>query len=217
MPLGVTIMERTDVSPLDKLLIGSNGLLRTVPAAEVKAFPWNMIMQWCVERGVYQIPTQELMDFLATEIGSLNTIEIASGNGVIGRHLNLIMTDSYIQTTPEMAAYYRACGQEPITPPPDVIKMDANSAVNHYKPHAVIGSWVTQKYADGDKDGSVFGVDELDILRKVVKYIHVGNDGPHGSKRSLKYPHKVYRFDWLVSRGQDQKKNNITVYSGQQP
>lgn len=90
--------------------------------------------------------------------------------------------------------------------------MDANEAINHYKPQVVIGAWVTQKYQEGDADGSVFGVDELDILSKISKYIHIGNDGPHRSKRSLKYPHKVYRFPWLVSRGTDQSLNNITVY-----
>lgn len=212
--MGISLLDKVDISPLDKLLIGSKGLLRPIPYNQLKTFPLGMIRQWCVERGVYQLPTQELIDFLIEQIGLLEkqTIEIASGNGVIGRTLNIIMTDSYIQTMPEMAAYYKAFGQKPITPPSDVIKMDAVSAVNHYKPKIVIGSWVTQKYVEGDTDGSVFGIDELDILTKIDKYIHVGNDGPHGSKRSLKYPHKVYRFPWLVSRGQDQSKNNITVY-----
>lgn len=90
--------------------------------------------------------------------------------------------------------------------------MDANTAVKTMQPQIVIGAWVTQKYVEGDQDGSVFGVDELDILSKIDKYVHVGNDGPHGSKRSLKYPHKVFRFPWLVSRGKDQSKNNITIY-----
>lgn len=94
MPMGISLLEKTDISPLDKLLVGNNGLLRPIPYAELKAFPHGMIQQWCVQRGVYQVPTQELIDFLATHANK-RTIEICAGNGVLGRSLNLIMTDSY--------------------------------------------------------------------------------------------------------------------------
>jgi hypothetical protein len=189
-------------------------MLRPVPTAHLKSFPRDVIQLWCVKRGVYQLPTTELIEWLNEKIGFKRAIEICAGNGVLGRALSIIRTDSFMQTRPDILAYYRAFGQEPIAPPTDVIKLDANNAVKKFLPQVVIGAWVTQLYQEGDKDGSMYGVDEFDIIKQVESYIHIGNDGPHGSKRSLSLPHKKYRFDWLVSRGQDQSLNHIVVYKG---
>lgn len=200
-----------DIKPLDDLLIRPDGLLRAVPAAKLLEFPLTTLQTWCVKKGVYQYPTEELLNWLATQISGKKAIEICAGNGAIGRLLGITSTDSYMQTKPEIVAYYAALKQIPIKPPADVLKFTANQAVQHYKPEIVIGAWVTQLHKPGDNQGSIEGVDELSIIA-VAKYIHLGNDNTHGYKDSMRLPHKHHRFDWLVSRGQDQSRNHAAVW-----
>ncbi len=200
----------TDLSGMDELMY-ENGLLRVVPSEELLKFPVTTIQLWCVQRGVYQLPTRELIDWLKAEMGD-NAIEICSGFGVIGRALNIPRTDSYMQTKPEMAEYYESLGQKPINPPADVMKMSANTAVKILRPSVVIGAWVTQLWQEGDDFGSVEGVDEVEIYKDVKKYIHVGNDSPHKNKRIYNLPHKTYRFPWLVSRAKEQRLNFVKTW-----
>jgi len=157
MPANMWIMPAVDITDLDRLMYDTNGMLRVVPAEELRKFSLTTIQSWCVKRGVYQLPTQELIDFLREQIGGMKAIEICSGFGVIGRALGITSTDSYMQTRPEMVAYYKALQQEPISPPADVLKMDANTAVRTLQPDVVIGAWVTQLFRDGDIDGSASG------------------------------------------------------------
>ncbi|MGH3548891.1 MAG: hypothetical protein ACRDQU_12435 [Pseudonocardiaceae bacterium] len=209
---GWTLLPDVDIKPVDDLMLGPGGLLNVVPSWKLTELPLATLQVWCVKRGVYQFPTEELIEWLSTRIAGRNAIEICAGNGVLGRTLGIPTTDSHMQTKPEIADYYRAMRQCPITPPPDVQRFDANQAVNHYQPDVVIGAWVTQLWRPGDKEGSVQGVDELAIV-KAAEYIHVGNDGTHGRKRVMRKQHERLRFDdWLISRGQDQSLNRIDVW-----
>lgn len=207
------VLPPVDWAPFDTMMYDERKNLRILPAARILEFPKEVIQTWCVLRGVYQIPTQELIDWLKEQIGSRSAIEICAGNGSIGRALNIPRTDSYVQTLPEMVAYYKMLGQEPITPPADVIKYDANEAVEVLKPTVVVGAYVTQKYQDGNTEGSVVGVDEHKLLENVYTYIHIGNDGPHGSKRINKLKHAFYRFPWLITRAKEPNMNHIRVWS----
>ncbi len=212
MPMNVWTMPTVDIKPLDDLMFRSDGLLNVVPAWRLKEFPLSTLQQWCVQRGVYQYPTEELLEWLTQHVKGRKAIEICAGNGVLGRVLGIPTTDSYMQTRPEIKRYYEALKQATITPPPDVQRFTANEAVNHFKPDVVIGAWVTQLYIEGDKDGSIEGVNEMAILKQVAKYIHIGNDKSHGYKLSMREKHEHNRFDWLVSRAQDQSLNHAAVW-----
>lgn len=206
-------MPDVDVEPVDELMINRDGLLNVVPSQKLlKEFPAETLTAWCVKRGVYQLPTEELLDWLFRRIAGRNAIEISAGNGVIGRTLGIPTTDSYQQTQPHIASYYHALGQEPITPPPDVERVAANTAVRRYEPEVVIGAWVTQIWRANDNIGNVDGVDENDIIERVQEYIHIGNDAPHGHKRIMCLEPQRHRFNWLLSRAFDQSLNHIHVY-----
>lgn len=200
-----------DITPVDKLMLGPDGLLNVVPTWKLEELPLTTLQIWCVKRGVYQFPTEELLGWLSEQIAGRKAIEICAGNGAIGRALGIPRTDSYMLAKPRMAAYYRSLGQEPTTPPPDVQEYGANRAVKHFKPDVVIGAWVTQLWQPGDEEGSVAGVDETAIINQ-AEYIHVGNDGPHGNKRIMGERHECIRAHWLVSRARDQSKNHMRVW-----
>lgn len=210
------ILPETDISVVDKMLYRPDGTIKPVPAAVLQEIPITTIQVWCVRRGVYQIPTEELLNWLTEHIRGKNAIEIGAGNGAIGRELGIPMTDSYIQTTPAIKAYYELLKQTPITPPSDVQKFEANEAVDHFKPDLVIGAYITQLYTEGYKHGSAFGVDEVFLIDKVQKYIHIGNDASHGDKKIMQeLPYVLQRFPWLVSRGMDQNLNHICIWEAE--
>lgn len=211
------ILPYENVDYLDNLLL-NNGLLQVLPASTLQAIPQVHLSIWGNKRGVYCFPTVELIGWLKEQISDRSTIEICSGNGAIGRALGVKSTDSYVQTLPEMIAYYALCGQQPIFPPEDVLKFEANEAVDYFKPAVVFGSYITQKYLSGDEDAqpkissSVYGVDELSLLPKVETYIAIGNKTSHGDKRIRKFAHKSYQFPWLFTRSLKTDENEISVW-----
>ena len=108
-------------------------------------------------------------------------------------------------------------GQKPIFPPEDVKKFEASEAVGYYKPQVVLGSYITQKFQEGDSEAkigsSLYGVDELSIMPQIETYIAVGNTKTHGDKRLLKkYPHEVYRFPWIYTRSLQPELNEIVIF-----
>ncbi len=110
------IASRQDVTYLDKILLDENGLLKPVPYREICDFPGVHLIQWANTKGVYCIPTTELIHWLQNRINGRKAIEICAGYGAIGRALNIVSTDSYIQTRPEIAITYILQGQNPIQP-----------------------------------------------------------------------------------------------------
>lgn len=212
------IMQDEDVSYMDKLLLDSNGMLQPVAAKELLRLPPTHLMIWGNRNGVYTFATHELIDWIREKINGRKAIEICAGNGVIGRALGITSTDSYIQTTPEMIAYYELMGnQKPIFPPPDVLKFEANEAVDHFQPEVVVGCYVTQKYLPGDEGppkigSSYYGTDELLVLPKIKTYINVGNFSTHKDKRIRQQPHTVYKFPWICTRSGQPEENEIVVW-----
>lgn len=211
------VLPNENVDYLDSLLI-SDGL-QVLPASTLAAIPKLHLSLWGNKRGVYCFPSTELIEWLREQVAGRSAIEICSGTGVIGRALGITSTDSYIQTTPEMVALYAIYNQQPIFPPQDVLKFEANEAVDHFKPDVVLGSYITQKYQSGDEDvvpkigSSVYGVDELALLPKVKTYIAIGNKTSHGDKRICKFPHKTYQFPWLFTRAIKPEENEISVWN----
>lgn len=211
------LLEDEDVFYMDKLLFDSSGMLQPVKAADLTALKPVHLMIWGNKNGVYTYPTVELVDWIKEKIAGRSAIEICSGTGVMGRAIGITSTDSYIQTTPEMIAYYLAANQKPIFPAPDVKKYEANEAVDVLKPEVVVGCYVTQKYLPGDEGppmigSSLYGVDELAMLPKIKTYINVGNYSTHKDKRIRQFPHTVYKFPWLITRSGKPEQNEIVVW-----
>ncbi len=208
-------LPHVDVEAMDAFLLDEKKRIRLMPADEVRVrYSLDEIQAWMVKRARYQIMTTELIEWLKARIDGRSAIEVGAGMGDLGYHLNIPMTDSCIQTkmpTEYMLALI-ASGQAPTTPPPDVECIDAEAAVEKYKPEIVVASWLTQKHHAGDPDGFEFGPEEIRIVRQVKSYIVIGNSVIHGSKRIRRLKHKEYKHPWLVSRGFEQEKNVIYVW-----
>lgn len=211
MPPGFKVLDLKDIGYLDALLM-EKGLPKPVPASLLAEIPNDDLLLWCVQKAVYQIPTIELLNWLAEKIKGKKAIEICSGKNGIGKFLGIRSTDSYMQLRPEISALYAQLKQTIVVPPEYVEKLDANEAVDKYQPDVVIGCFVTQKWKEGDVDGNIYGPDEEEIIKKTT-YIHVGNESTHGKKRILSTPHESHKFSWLRSRAIEQDQNVIWVWN----
>lgn len=204
-----THIYHADAVPVQEL-IGVPGDIRPVHAQQLRDFGRNAILAYCSVHAIYQIPTIELLEWLNAEIpDKQNALEICAGHGEFGRLLGIRSTDSYMQTRPEIAAYYAAMEQKTINPPARVEKLNANAAVAKCNPTTVFGSWVT---AYGLDDGaSIYGVDEAELLRhpSVRRYIVIGNDSVHGRKAIMAANPEIHRHPGLVGRGMDARLNAI--------
>jgi len=217
-------LPNVNIDYLDNMLL-RNGRMRLLSVGQFREVPHDHLLVWAQKRGRYGFPTRELIEFLRATLGRRRVIEIGAGMGDLGAHVEMTMTDSHMQTRPDIAQLYMAMGAAAIAPPSDVEKLTAYDAVRKYKPQVVVASWVTQLYQPGDEGhgenlrpakkigSSVYGVDEFDILKNCETYIHIGNRDVHGDKRLLNLPHAEIEADFLVSRGFDQSKNVIYIWN----
>lgn len=196
---------------LEKSVINENGLLRVLPANFWLSFPFPVRRVFMHHHGIYVMPTSELIEWLAQNIIG-NAIEIGAGNGAIARTLGIPITDSRMQEDPDVAFYYQQLKQPTIKYPDDVEKLNYTNAIKKYNPDTVIGAYITHKWRDDLQSGNYKGVREEEILKKVKRYINIGNSVTHHDKPIRKLPHTEYYFDWIVTRAQDQKTNKIWVW-----
>lgn len=193
-----------------------DGKLQVMPAAFYEQFSQDELSAFCVKRGLYGLPTTELVEFLRNEIGGRSTIEIGCGSGALGRALGVLLTDSKMQEVAEIKAHYESLGQAVITYPDDVVKLTALQAVEEHRPEVVVASWVTHKYRDTEhhRGGNQWGVDEEKLLSKkfLRAYIHVGNVATHRMKKILEHPHETFWAPWLFSRSTHHDKNVIWIW-----
>lgn len=214
------IIIDADISHLEKLLL-KNGLMIPVDYELIKDEPQENISNFCVQHGIYQIITTQLVDFIRNEIGGQAAIEIGSGNGCLGRALGIPLTDNRMQEWPHIRHYYLLSQQQPINYPRDVQKLDAADAIKKFKPDVVVASWVTQKWKFGmgkNVGANEHGIDETKFKGLIKKYILVGNEDSHGDKDILlfkTFPVITYKFDWLVSRSLSKQKNLIYIFNCQ--
>jgi hypothetical protein len=209
------VLPKKDVGYLSDQLLDDRGLLKVMSAEFYSSVLHDDLKIFCHLHGVYTLPTIELIAWLRTHVVPGKTIEIGAGVGTVGRELGVPITDScYMRNNPEVRSYYALMGQ-PITEyHEDIVELDAVDAVNKYQPEVVIGCWITHKFDESapEREGNMFGVDEEYILKRVKKYIMVGNRTVHDLKPILKKPHKEYQFDWLYSRAANPKENVIYVW-----
>ena len=175
-----------DITSLDRLFFDAAGRLTPVPAAALRDVDWLTLRIWCHYRGVYGIPTVELVEKLRELIGGRRAIEIGAGRGVFGRALGIPMTDSKAMERSDVRAVYAQMGQ-PVTPyGDDVEHLDAAAAVEKYAPEVVVGSWITQLISPVihgfNVPGSIYGVDECALVRRVGTYLLFGARRTHDAK-----------------------------------
>jgi len=191
-----------------------------VPSKELRRFSQKDISCFCLLNGIYQLPTLELIDFLAkeTHFQGMSAIEIGAGCGCIGRNLGITITDNCLQERPDMKKHYEKMGQKIIDYPKDIVRLVGEKAVQTYQPDVVIGCYVTGKQADKGGMGisDIEGINELKMLNEnpcVKKYIMVGNAETHAQKLIFKQlPFKKLQFDWLYSRSLRKDLNTIYIY-----
>lgn len=193
--------------------------IRIASSAEIRNVSITERRSWCCVNGVYQVPTRELAEFIVEQAAGRNTVEICAGHVALGNAIGVISTDSYMQTEPEIEAYFMQNGQRPIVPPVCVERFEACDAARHFQPEVVFGCYVTERRTFRERKaaaGSSFGVDELALLQvpTLRRYIVVGNEKTHGWKHILKYPHRVLNkgASWLVTRSRWPEKNLIYVW-----
>lgn len=193
--------------------------LRIMPADYYGRFHQNDLSAFCVVKGLYCLPTFELLDKLNELILEVdpyrNAIEIGAGNGAIGRGLGIVATDSMMQEDPRISQFYAALNQPIVTYGANVRQIDGNAAVESLRPNVVIGAWVTHIYDQRDpgRGGNMLGIDEWDILRRVKRYIVVGNTIIHGKKPIMPQVNQVIKAPYLFSRSaQYSDKNAIFVW-----
>lgn len=209
-----TILNNIDVTPLEEIMISSNGNIIPASFSSIEKFPQEALSVFCHKHALYQLPTTELIDFIKSEIGSTSAIEIGSGNGCIGRSLGIPMTDNKMQLRPQIKMIYEMQGQPIIKYGADVEELDAIKAVEKYYPQTVVACWVTHLFKEGMSMGNMYGIEEEQLFENgVSKYIHIGNEATHSQKPILeKYQVKKLKFPWLLSRSMKREQNVIYIF-----
>lgn len=202
----------TKIQEIENFFFDDKGNFLLHPAQDVLRFEQIDLSVWCHGKGVYNIPTVELIEFLRSETTNQKAIEIGAGNGYLCKHLNITQTDSCLQQRPDIQATYAAMGQPIIQYPQYVRKFDAIEAVRRFKPQVVIGAWITQKSLTQEPQSNYWGVNEAAILKMVDKYIMIGHENQHNQKKILKYPHRIVKADWICSRSRERDKNIIYIW-----
>ena len=211
-------LNPTDITYLEDMLLDENGKLIIRSYEDLKDAPQNDISLFCVRHGFYSLPTKELMDLIIDEIGDKDkskVMEIGAGNGVYCRELGIRGVDNFMQLNPQIKNHYQENGQSIVNYDTEYIKkMDGFQAVKLYSPDIVFASWVTHKYNPQQdfRGGNQFGLDEGKMLRKIKKYIFVGNDRTHAMKPIMSKPHRTIRAEWLLSRSLEKNKNAVYIW-----
>jgi hypothetical protein len=210
------VLNHSNIGYLEELLLDEEGNLRVLPYIYLKDIPQDHLSQFCVEQGFYIIPTTELLVFLQEEMDGdfNNTIEIGAGHGAISRILGIRAVDNYMQDDPKIKVHYELLKQKTVPYGKHVERIDANSAVKKYKPNIVIGAYCTHLYnpAEHWREGNAYGIDEKKIIRKVKKYIHIGNEKVHGKKPILKEKKREIKAEWIKGRSQYPSSNVIWIW-----
>lgn len=189
-----------------KALCYDGDVFKVVPADVYRDFTQEELFLFCVQNGLYSLPTTELLDTLNRLIMEVsptrNAIEIGAGNGAIGRGLGIPATDNFMQDNEFIRSHYAMLRQATVQYGADVIRMEANEAVRKMKPQVVIGAWVTHVFSPNDpqRGGNQFGIDEEDIIASVKRYIVVGNNTVHAQKPIFDKMTRMIRGDFIFSK-----------------
>jgi hypothetical protein len=183
------VIQDKPVEYIDDILL-KNGELQVLSSADLLQIEYIDLKLWCHKKGIYGIPSKELIETINSHLVENKSIEVGGGCGVFGRALGIPSTDSMLQATAEMKAIYAFLRQPVVSYGSNVIELEASDAIAKYKPDVVFGSWVTQYVSDDEPlpegGGSVYGLEESEFMSQIKKYIVYGNDFVHGQKEIFK-------------------------------
>lgn len=211
-----TTINKTDITYLNDMLV-LDGKIQVYPFSFWQGVPENDKKMFMCQNACYIIPTTELIEFILSEISG-SSIEIGSGNGYLGRTMGIPITDRKLQEQKEMKDYYASLNTPTIHYPSDVEELSAYQAIKKYNPENVIGCFITEKYIQGKKNGSVYGVEEHKHILPNANYISIGNWAVHGEKEIYKKKYKYKSFQnlpFLITRAVEQSKNFVTIHQKQ--
>ncbi len=212
----IKTLNTTGLNDLSPELIMENGKLKLLHANDYYEMHWDEVRAFCHFQGRYGLPTVEVVEYLKDIIDGRTAIEIGSGHGDLGFHLGIPMTDSKIQSKPDIQKEYEKMKQPIIKYPEDVEELEARAAVKKYKPKVVVASWVTNKFkAKSDVKGFTYGVDEEQIINAVETYILVGNLEVHGHKAIMNRRHIQIAQPWIISRSIAPQMNRIFIWNNE--
>lgn len=215
MAINLRVLDRDQIKrdPAGEGALDAAGRLQVLPHAFWQQFSQTEIAAFCHQRGLYCVPTTELIDWLNGRIGDRCAIEIGSGCGVLADALAIVGTDNRMQEWPPIRMQYEAMRQPIVQYGRHVATHDAQAAVQRYRPDVVIAAWVTHRWNEQEpqREGNMFGVEERDIVA-AADYIHIGNRAVHRHKPILALAHEEYEFPWLVSRAMNGTPNYIAVW-----
>ena len=187
--------------------------MKILPASVWDSFSWSEVRMLLHQTGTYVVPTEELIDYLDKLIGEESAIEICAGNGFIGRELGIPVTDSYQQQDDkESVLFYKLAGQPTIKYPKDVIKLEANKAVDRFRPHTVLACYATHKWRYDTMSGNDKGVDFRKLIRKIKRLILVGNTEIHKDNPLMEIPHEEIILPGLITRSARPETNRIFIW-----
>lgn len=187
--------------------------MKILPASVWETFSWSEVRLLLHETGTYVVPTKELIDYLDKLIGEELAIEICAGNGFVGRELGIPMTDSYQQQDDkETVLLYKLIRQPTIKYPKDVIKLEANKAVDKFRPHTVLACYAPHKWRNDTMSGNYKGVDFRKLMRKIKRLILVANTNIHKDNPLMDIPHEEIILPGLITRSASPETNRIYIW-----
>jgi hypothetical protein len=210
----VRIINPQNLADISRSVLAAPGRPRVMPASFYQKATLDERVALGVRHGLYGLPTEELIDWLKTEINGRSAIEIGAGHGALAAALGIPATDNWMQNNPAIAAYYESIKQPVVKYGGHVERLDAAQAVAKHKPQVVIASWVTHRYSPSRHaaGGNSDGVDEEALLDACESYIFIGNLKVHGGKSIWRRPHRIIEPDWLYSRSFNGTKDFIAVW-----
>lgn len=210
------MLDQNTIRDLTQDVIGPDGHVRIMPASFYASTTKQERVLLGHRHAVYSLPTDELIHYLREFIGDRSAIEIGAVNGVVAASLGIPATDSRMQEDPNIVDIYKSMGQPVIRYGDNVEKLDAQQAVDKYRPQVVIAQWVTHKYREDRHaaGGNMFGVVEEKIIDGIDDYAFIGNEITHVGKSIWSLPHTKISPDWLYSRAASEGQNFIGVWKG---
>lgn len=195
-------------------VIASDGSLRVMPASYYASTTQGERSLLAHRHALYALPTVECIRWLSERIGTRSAIEVACGNGALGRALGIVRTDIRLQERADIQAVYRGTGTQTIRYGDDVETLDAIEAIKKYRPQVVIAAWFTHKFdpLQPERGGNMYASDERELLSLCEEYVLVGNFSSHGPHPLLQQPHELFQFPWLFSRSPEADRNFIACW-----
>lgn len=195
-------------------IIASDGSLRIMPASYYANTTQEERSLVAHRRALYALPTVECIEWLRERIGTRLAIEVASGNGALGRALSIVRTDNRLQERADMQRLYSQLGQPVIRYGDDVETLDAIAAIKKYRPQVVVAAWFTHGFDSRypERGGNMYAPKQHELLSLCEEYILVGNFSPHAMMPLLQQRHELFQFPWLFSRSLAAERNFIACW-----